>query len=523
MSCPTCGNAATCPRCAKGSSGSWGSAFDSWGSSSGEWGAASGESGGADSPQGWGGLAVASRPAASSWVNPSTPAPPTQATLTDGWGSPAPSSPAQAPSSPLRHQPAVDEADGWGSPLASPAVPPSPRPALEADGWSGPLAPKEHAQLPALDDPFLDEEGGRDDSPLQPVRQQWSEDEEEGWIDEAVDEEELAPLASPAGSGQGLLWAAVAITGLTLFGGLMFLRQPRVAAPDPATIKIEQRMEALHSGRRLIIAGKATMSGDKAKRIPGDPEGATLQLEAAIKSLKEGSANSREIGRARSLLAQCWWTARHWEQAYAAWDELGAIPAYKSEADRGKAKAKDKLLASADTQLQNSTGSLRAEQYAQSVSQANEALRLLETYKGPASKKGTAHGNIAFAELNLGHRSAALSHFNQAYALSGNTLYANMAADLQPGGVPAAEPAAPAPSSPKVVDASAGVDPRYPTGKPGSPTSRPKKPAATPKTPKPSVAVQKPAVTAPKFVPTPKPTKRPRPNDQFDMTDHSKK
>lgn len=515
MSCPTCGTAATCPRCAKASSGSWGSAFDSWGSPPGEWGTSA-----SDSLSGWGaGLAVANPPA-SSWARP-----PEQPAV-DGWSASSASSGASL--APEHHpQLAPEKADSW----AEPAVPRSPSRAQEdeppaEDGWGTPPQPtfSKKAFLPGLpgcDDGFTQE---TEDSRLQPARQEWGQDEDESWIDETAEEGEIAPAPAPTGSSQKLLWAAVGLTALLVAVGVMFLRSPQTPPPDPAAIKNDQRMEALQSGRRLVIAGKTALTGDKIKNLPSDPEAASLQLEAGIKALKEGSASAREIGRARALLANCWWSSRQWEKAYKTWGELASNPAYKTEAASGKAKAKQKLQALADSHLQNSTGSLRAMQYEQAITQANEALRLLKAYNGAKGKQGTAHGNIAFSELNLGHRSAALTHFNEAWKLSGNSLYLAMAEPLQMAGAGSAVESAPAAASnsPEVLSATAVVDPQYPQGQavagkpkkptPGTPASQP---APTPAKPK----VNKPFV----FTPKPKPVDPPRESNTFDWTDRSGK
>lgn len=503
MSCPTCGTAGTCPSCTKGS---WGSAFDSWGSSSGEWGDAGGNSSGEWAKAGRG--VATAEPPASSWLAPQQPQP-----ASDGWSAPA-TPPVQRPKPVF----VPDEADGWSAPsAAAPTLAHPQEPKEEEQGWWTPEPPGPSSKS-------LLEESYEDDLPLQPVAAQWAEEEdEEAWLDGDRDEEESAPALQVAPAGNTLTWIAIVATGVMLVGGLMFLQKPNSATVAPAAMsKIDQRMEALQNGRRLVIAGRDNMQGDKAKGGSGDAEAASYQLVAGIKALKEGKASPREVGAAQSLLANCYWTSRNWESAYKTWNGMASVPEYKAEANAGKGKAKAKLLTKADSHLENSSGSLRARQYDQSIAQAKEALRLMEAYGGTASKKGITHGNIAFAEKNLGHRSAALSHFNQAFALSGNSLYADQVYALSPSGPVETEPVAAAPP-PGSVSATIGGEPQYPNGVPGqySPTtpSQPSQPAETQTAPSNPTNQNKPFIFKP---PAPTPPK-PRPDDSFDMTDRSQK
>ena len=484
MSCPTCGTAGTCPSCSKGL---WGSAFDSWGSEAG--GGSSGE---------WAkvgrGVATAELPASGGWSTPAT-------------------SLVQNPKPVF----VPDEADGWSVPsTAAPRLARPEEPEEEQSWWT--------PEPPASSSKSLLEDSYEDDLPLQPVVAQWAEEEnDEAWLDGDTDAEETGPALQVAPAGTPLTWVAIAVTGMMMVGGLIFLQTPTstIAAPA-ATSQIDQKMEALQNGRRLVIAGRGSMQGDKAKGSRGDAEVASYQLVAGIKALREGKASPREIGGAQALLANCYQTSRNWESAYKTWNGMASVPEYKAEANAGKARAKAKLLAKADSHLENSSGSLRAQQYDQSIAQAKEALRLMEGYGGTASKKGITHGNIAFAEKNLGHRSAALEHFNQAFALSGNSLYGEQAYALSPSELAETEPVAAAPL-PSPVSAKFGDDPQYPNGVPGphSPTtpSPSSQPAETQPAPSKPTSQNKPFIFKP---PPPKPV-TPRPDDSFDMTDRSQK
>ena len=505
MSCPTCGTTGTCAKCSKSSS--WGNAFDSWGSSSGEWGQAGGGSSGEGARSG-GGVATA-EPPVSSWL-----AQRGEQSASDGWGAPA-----TPPASLSKPSIAQDETDGRASPSAvAPAAPkltPQEDPEPEQGWWT----PEPSAPSPKS---FLDE-SYEDDLPLQPIAAQWAEGEdEEAWLDETEDHTEPAPGPHTPSSGNTMTWLAIAATGVMMVGGLMFLQKPTSPTAAPATLsKTDQKMETLQNGRRLIIAGRITLRGDKAKGLRADAEAATYQLAAGIKDLQKGGASPREVGGAKALLATSYWNSRNWEEAYKTWGGLAAVPEYKAEANAGKAKAKGKLLAMADNHLQNSSGSLRANQYGQSIAQANEALRLMDAYGGAASKKGTTHGNIGFAEMNLGHRSAALIHFNKAFKLSGNYIYADQAYALAPS--EPVETASVAVAQPVVLNATIPTDPLYPNG-----VSGPHVPSTTsqsqPVAPQPVASTPtRPTNTTPVFIPKPKPGKKPRPNNTFDTTDHSRK
>jgi hypothetical protein len=347
--------------------------------------------------------------------------------------------------------------------------------------------------------------------------------DDEEWLDEGdPDDEPPAAVADgPAGSSQGWVWVAIAVIATFLVAAVVKLQSPAVTPQQPS---VQDPIEFLQAGRRLMIAGRANLKGDPKKGLKPDPEAASYQFRAAIGSFKDGKASSQQIWEARREYALSLAAAGHPESAHSAWGDLLTAAPHKAEAAKARLALEKLLRSTAGKKLVLAEHKLKSGRFQEAEREARESLRLFRGDQGQPYLVGLASGTLGLAELNLHRPNEAIPHLRTGARYYPAGPYAQMLAELRaPLEEPVASPPSRASEAPVVLDGKIGDDTAVPIAKPVV-SGGGRKPG--PET-QPAVEITEPAqpvrtqeIPAAKKDPKPEPK---RENNTFDWTDRSQK
>lgn len=439
------------------------------------WGASAGSSGGWDTPSkaaagsAWGGgeeasAASAPKPSAppassgNGWLggdqpqddwgggglSASAPASSGSKAKSNGWLGDEPSAGSPPPAAPPKQD---DYNDGWKSGSAEPA--PS-----GGRGWltDGPS-----------DEPSSDSgrgwlvDGGSTSSPSmtqmvdQAIHGETDDDfVDDSWVDEEIRDSEFDELEvpeivghSPEGGGAFLKMLLVAIMGVLLVGGFMFIKKDH---------KTPEQKEADELAQRATFA-KSTIESAKADMAKGRAELAVPQFEEALVALSDTKAGRKEMDETEVLLSTALMKSEEYEKAIEHWRKL------KSSPDKSVAKAAVEGINASSRELRKNANDLLKEgkslvakgEVNAVLPRGRDALEIYKDYGGSSAQQGDAHGVLGRAYLNGRDYGNAQDHLRLAVKMAPGIGYEKYLSEVNSRLQPvyyAPQPSSPRPSAP---------------------------------------------------------------------------
>lgn len=390
---------------------------------------------GGDQPQDdWGGGGLSASAPASSGAKPKS----------NGWLGGEPSVGSPPPAAPPKQD---DYSDGWQAGAAEPApsggrgwLTDGPGEEPSPDSGRGWLVDGGSTAAPSMTE-MVDQaiHGETDDDFV-----------DDSWVDEEIRDSEFDELEvpeivghSPEGGGAFLKMLLVAVMGVLLVGGFLFINKDH---------KSPEQKEADKLAKRASFA-KSTIESAKNDMANGRAELAVPQFEEALVALSDTKAGRKEMDETEALLSTALMKSEEYEKAIEHWRKL------KSSPDKSVAKAAVNGINTSSRELRKRANDLLKEGKSLAAKgevnavlpRGRDALEIYKDYGGSSAQQGDAHGLLGRAYLNGRDYGNAQDHLRLAVKMAPGIGYEKYLSEvnsrLQPVYYPS-QPTAPRQSAP---------------------------------------------------------------------------